>query len=106
MKRRNSATMEITLVSQIIPAWIVHRSSALDDEAEWRVRDPSWVDDVESSSSVNGSASYFDLEWRGRIYAEGELASNIVCCSAGTFDAEWGGRDGAGMESGDYSIFS
>ena len=81
-------------------------SSALDDEAGWRVRDPSWVEDVESSSSVNGSASYFEWEWRGRIYAEGELAGNIICCSAGTFDAEWGGRDGVGNESGDYSIIS
>jgi hypothetical protein len=79
-------------------------SSALDDEAGWRKRDPSWVDDVESNSSVNGSASYFELEWRGRIYAEGELANNIICCSAGTFDAEWGGRDGVGNESSDYSI--
>jgi hypothetical protein len=81
-------------------------SSALDDEAGWRVRDLSWVEDVESSSSVNGSASYFEWEWRGRIYAEGELAGNIICCSAGTFDAEWGGRDGVGNESGDYSIIS
>ncbi len=64
-------------------------SHSLATRAGWRVRDPSWVKDVEGSSSINGSASYFELEWRGRIYAEGELASNIICCSAGAFDAEW-----------------
>ncbi len=74
-------------------------SLALDGEAGWREQDPSWVDYVESSSSVNGKASFFELDWRGRTYAEGELADNNISYSAGTFSGEWGGQDGVGNES-------
>jgi hypothetical protein len=79
-------------------------SSALNEEASWRERDPSWDDDVESSN-VNGSASFFGVEERGCVYSEGVLANIIICGSADTFDVERGGQDGVGNESSKHSIF-